>query len=246
MRLPTKILSLIERGALFVLNDSGGKDSQAMKIVLEKLVPKEQLVIIHAHLPEVEWEGSIEFIKANAMGIPVHVCQANKTFFEMIEKRGMFPDVSRRQCTSDLKRGPIQKKIREIGRAQGKFLIVNCMGLRAQESSNRAKKRVFTKNKTTSNSIWEWYDWLPIHKYTTKKVFKTIEDAGQVPFWVYAAGMTRKSCKICIMSSDEDICTAAKLDPNNAAKYIDFEQRRGHTLRMNRKPLTEILNRNKE
>lgn len=40
------IQKLIDMGALFVLNDSGGKDSQCMKAIIMALVPKEQLVII--------------------------------------------------------------------------------------------------------------------------------------------------------------------------------------------------------
>ena len=49
------IQKLVARGALFVVNHSGGKDSQAMFLYLFGLVPKEQLLIIHAVLPEVDW-----------------------------------------------------------------------------------------------------------------------------------------------------------------------------------------------
>ena len=38
------------------------------------------------------------------------VVQAGKTFFDMVEHRQMFPSPKNRQCTSDLKRGPIAKK----------------------------------------------------------------------------------------------------------------------------------------
>jgi len=51
------IEALVDRGALFAVNHSGGKDSQAMYLVLRKIVPSSQLVIIHADLAEVEWAG---------------------------------------------------------------------------------------------------------------------------------------------------------------------------------------------
>ena len=57
------IRALIREGTLFVVNHSGGKDSQAMTILLQRIIPKEQLVIVHAELPEVEWGGTVDFIK---------------------------------------------------------------------------------------------------------------------------------------------------------------------------------------
>ena len=114
-----KIMELAQEGALFVISHSGGKDSQAMTIKLSKMVPKDQLVIVYAHLPEVDWDGSVEHIKATSFGIPVYTCQAVKTFFEMVERRQKFPSPQYRQCTSDLKRGPIEKQIRAILKERG-------------------------------------------------------------------------------------------------------------------------------
>ena len=41
---PEQIIDLIARGALFVINHSGGKDSQAMYLLLRGLVPAAQRV----------------------------------------------------------------------------------------------------------------------------------------------------------------------------------------------------------
>lgn len=226
------IRRMIRQGALFVINDSGGKDSQAMKIRLQRIIPKDQLVIVHAHLPEVEWEGTEEFIRANSFGIPVHVCQARKTFFEMVLHRGMWPDPQRRQCTSDLKRGPLEKLIRKISRETGRTLIVNCMGMRAQESPGRARKEVFTLSYRNSKAGRTWYEWLPIHQMKTTEVFQEIADAGQKPFWVYAEGMTRKSCSFCIMASKNDLRMAARLRPDLLKRYDEIEKIIGRTVMM--------------
>ena len=125
------IQTLIERGALFVVNHSGGKDSQAMCIEMTRLVPREQLVIVHADLGEVEWAGAVDHIKATS-DLPLHICSSRRGLLQMIEERGMFPSPTLRQCTSDLKRGPIERTIRGIVKATGNKLIVNCMGMRAQ------------------------------------------------------------------------------------------------------------------
>lgn len=228
----SEIQSLIDRGALFFCNTSGGKDSQAMFIYLQTMVPKEQLIVIHAHLPEVEWEETVEHINTYLKGHRFEICQATKTFFEMVEHRQMWPSPTTRQCTSDLKRGPLEKLIRNISKELGNKLIVNCMGLRAQESSSRAKQVTFKHSIRNSKAGREWYDWLPIHDWKEEQVFECIKDAGELPFYTYAEGMKRKSCCFCIMACDSDLKIAARLRPKLFNRIVETEKRINHTLRM--------------
>lgn len=236
-----EIKKLIEAGALFVINSSAGKDSQAMTIKLAREIPASQLVIVHSHLPEVEWDGSVEHIRATSFGIPVHVCQAVKTFFEMVTRRGMFPDKSRRQCTSDLKRGPIDKEIRRILKERGLKLVVSCEGMRAQESTGRAALEPFKLYERESIAGRTWYKWLPIHDLTTREVFEIIRDSGQKPFWTYAEGMSRKSCSFCIMANKSDLRIAARLRPELYEKYVALEKTLGHTLQMSGQSLPDLI-----
>lgn len=46
-QVPEQIIDLIARGALFFINHSAGKDSQAMCLVLRGLVPAARLVIVY-------------------------------------------------------------------------------------------------------------------------------------------------------------------------------------------------------
>jgi 3'-phosphoadenosine 5'-phosphosulfate sulfotransferase (PAPS reductase)/FAD synthetase len=235
-----EINRLIDRKALFVINHSGGKDSQAMTLYLRELVPVDQLIIVHADLGVVEWEGSIEHIEYTSIGIELRVTKSVKTFFEMVLHRGMFPDASRRQCTSDLKRGPIEREIRAILKERGLKLIVNCMGMRAEESPNRSKLVTFKFNERNSKAGREWYDWLPIHDWTTEEVFDKIHSNGQKAFWIYYKGVTRKSCSFCIMGSKNDLTLAAKFRPQLYRQYVLLEKKLNHTLQMSRKGLEEI------
>src|SRR5277367_6764995 len=133
-QIPREIHDLIAREALFVFNHSAGKDSQAMTAVLRTLVPPAQCLVIHADLGEVEWDGNVDHIKATIGKLPLIVCRNdNKTLLEMVERRGMWPSPSQRQCTSDLKRGPIEREIRRHLKAHPEFggLVVSCMGIRA-------------------------------------------------------------------------------------------------------------------
>ncbi|WP_409266843.1 phosphoadenosine phosphosulfate reductase family protein [Massilia sp. BHUDP2] len=245
--IPAPVALLIERGALFVVNHSGGKDSQAMYLLLRQHVPADQLAIVHADLGAVEWAGAYEHILATTAGEPIHVCRARRTLLEMIEERGMFPSPQQRQCTSDLKRGPIERTIREITRARKEAghpawgLIVNCMGMRAEESANRARLATFKLHAGNSKAGREWYDWLPIHAWSEADVFAAIAAAGQKPHVIYALGMRRFSCVFCIYATDEDLKTAATLattrpelvnDPGIYRKYAGLERSTGQVMMM--------------
>lgn len=216
---------------LKVCSHSGGKDSQAMYAFLKKLCPGSDLVVIHAHLGAVEWAGTIEHIENTIE--PQHVlsivANPNKDFLSMVEARGMWPSAKYRQCTSDLKRGPIRKEIRRICNKHGYTRVLDCMGLRAQESCARAKKKVYTRLKSECNSKRDWYQWLPIHDWTTEAVFSFIRSAGQQPHWAYGAGMNRLSCRFCIMASKEDLRTSARLNPGHLADIVALEKKIGHT-----------------
>jgi 3'-phosphoadenosine 5'-phosphosulfate sulfotransferase (PAPS reductase)/FAD synthetase len=236
------IADLVARGALFVINHSGGKDSQAMAAVVRAAVPDAQLLVVHAELGEVEWEGCEDLIRKTTEGLPLVVCQSVTDFWGMVDRRGMFPSPSNRQCTSDLKRGPIEREIRRYLKAHPEFggLIVNCMGMRAQESPGRAKLQTLKLSERNSKAGREWHEWLPIHDMLETEVFETIAAAGQEPHWVYAAGMRRKSCAFCIMACQADLTRAAELRPALYAKYVAKERELGFTLSMTRKTLPEI------
>lgn len=226
------LANFITNGALFVINHSGGKDSQAMFDYVRSLVPANQIVVVHADLPEVEWEGVQDHIRTTIGDTPLHICRARRTLLQMIAERGMFPSPSNRQCTSDLKRGPIERTIRQISKETGNKLIVNCMGMRAQESSGRAKLTTIKPSISNSKAGRWWFDWLPIHSWTTEQVFTRIKAAGQKPHWAYAAGMTRLSCCFCIMASKADLTTAARLNPELYRRYVELEHSTGQTMLM--------------
>ncbi len=228
------IAALIKRGALFVINHSGGKDSQAMFIKLRNAIPLSQLLVIHADLPGADWPGTWDHVVEYSNGVETIKCRSIKTFEEMVRHRGMFPSPSNRQCTSDLKRGPIERTIRRYLKANPQFggLVVNCMGMRADESASRSKLKTFKKNERNSKAGREWYDWLPIHEMTEFDVFDSIAQAGEKPHWIYKAGMTRASCMFCIMASKEDLKTAARLAPDALEAYSRMENDIDHCMMM--------------
>ena len=52
--IPRECRQLIRRGALVAINASDAKDSQAMTILVSRVVPCDQLIVVHTPLGEVE------------------------------------------------------------------------------------------------------------------------------------------------------------------------------------------------
>lgn len=228
------------QGGLFFVSHSGGKDSQAMyNYLLNDLkIPSSQIVVVHAHLGKIEWEGITDHITDN-IDHKLHIVQAvtkdgeKNDFLSMVKRRGMWPSPQYRQCTSDLKRGPVYKFIRRIMKKRGIKLAVNCTGMRAQESNARAKKKDWALNKELSKAGRTVFEFLPIHSWSTEDVFNNIYNNNQKPFWAYGKRgekNERLSCVFCIMGSVNDHQNGAKNRPELYAKIAQMEKDMGHTM----------------
>ena len=164
-----------------------------MTILLARIVPRDQLVVVHAPLGEVEWPGTVEHIENTIpAGVPLIFAPvaSGKSLLESIEERGMFPAPRLRWCTASYKRGPIERELRRYLKAHPRFegRLVSAMGLRRDESADRAKRVPWKRSDRNSRAGREWFDWLPIFDLTVEDVFRVIREAGQSPHWVYAQG----------------------------------------------------------
>ena len=209
----------------------------------------------------VSWPRS----KAKDAGVAFEVAQAIwadgslKDFVGMVRDRfakrpeaPSFPSADCRQCTSDLKRGPIENVIKRYMKAHGYKQVVNCIGIRAAESTERGKlvplvyenenlnSKGQPKSKLCAAGRRAW-TWLPIFELSTEQVFATIAAAGQEPHWAYKAGNERMSCVFCVMGKQSDIVNGAKHRPELFAELAALEDEVGYTLHMSRKTLRELV-----
>ena len=241
---PPECGEMIRRGALVALNVSGGKDSQALTIILSRIVPRDQLVAVHAPPGEVEWEGTIQLIEATLpQGVPLSFAPvtSGKSLLDRVEERGKFPGIHQRWCTASHKRDPIERELRHFLKTHPRFggRLVNCLGIRRDESAARARRIPWPRNHRMSVAGREVFDWLPIFDLSTRDVFDVIRDAGQSPHWIYNH-LSRCSCSFCIFSSPRDLRRAAELRPALYRRYAQIEQRIGHTLSPSGTPLPEL------
>ena len=97
IHVPSECREMIRAGALVAVNHSGGKDSQAMAVLLSRIVLPGRLVAVHAPLGEVEWPGTVDHIRATLpAGVPLILAPvtSGKTLLHSIEERGRFPSPS--------------------------------------------------------------------------------------------------------------------------------------------------------
>lgn len=246
LNIPRKTLTAaIDQGAVFYCSHSGGKDSQLMYWYLLKVgVPADRLVVVHADLGRVEHQGVIEHIKST-ISHPLNVVKAvdrdgnDKDLLEMVRARYRkdptrppWPSSSIRYCTSDLKRGPIEKFIRHDMKRRGALVAVNCVGLRAAESSARAKRNPWTENTRLSKAGRQVADWLPIH-HVSDQMLRTYRGfpGNRKPLHpAYEMGNDRLSCAFCIFGCSGDLRNAARLYPELLQEYLDVEAETGFTM----------------
>lgn len=245
------VQELVRSGALFVLNHSGGKDSQAAFITVARQAPAEQMLCVHAPLGEMEWPGALKLARDQAAryGVPFVLAQHPRglSLLEKVaEKHNTRPGCSpwpasgQRWCTSDFKTGPCRREIRRYATQHGFTTVVNCLGLRASESLNRYKELPWARNEQLTTKRRTWYDWLPVHHLFTAEVFALIAAAGEAPHYAYGLGNERLSCRFCIYASAGDLRNAALAAPALFEQYVKLEQETGYTMHMSRKPLTEL------
>jgi 3'-phosphoadenosine 5'-phosphosulfate sulfotransferase (PAPS reductase)/FAD synthetase len=227
---------------VILVNSSAGKDSQAMLTHVVELadaagVPRTRIVVVHADLGRVEWAGTRELAEeqAAAYGLRFEVVRRDRgDLLEQIEARGMFPSSAARYCTSDQKTSQVTKLITrlvaELDHLGRPVRILNCLGIRAQESPARAKKQPFGLDKA-SNGKRHVDRWLPIFDWTHDEVWATIRRSGLRHHPAYDAGMPRLSCVFCVLAGRRELVLAARLNPALATEYAAVEQRIGHTFR---------------
>jgi 3'-phosphoadenosine 5'-phosphosulfate sulfotransferase (PAPS reductase)/FAD synthetase len=176
-----------------------------------------------------------------------------------------------RYCTADFKRGPILTRMTGLakewqedrakrGLKKRPCRILDCQGLRAEESPGRKKKPVLQTRKRSGARVI--VSWLPIHKFTEEQVWDVIRESG-CPYhpaydiglpkgasknvrskaWARVRGkmrkvrgMTRLSCVYCIYAPEPQLVLAARkgkrlCDPNLLDDHIEVEDITGFTFK---------------
>ncbi|MFC3722010.1 phosphoadenosine phosphosulfate reductase domain-containing protein [Neoaquamicrobium sediminum] len=217
---------LIATDAPVAIGVSGGKDSQAAALEvcdhLDRAGHAGPRLLVHADLGSVEWRDSLPHCQdlADHLGLELVVLrrqrgdlmsrwesrwQSSVARYEDLATVTLVPCWSTpamRFCTSEMKSHPIAAMLRR--RFPGR-IVVNVTGVRRAESRRRA--RLDSADPDRDGRIWTWR---PLLDWSEEAVFSSITRRGLDPHPAYGRfGMSRVSCRFCIMSSLPDLIAAA-------------------------------------
>lgn len=211
-----------------VINFSGGKDSCAMLAWVCEHYPRVKKHVVMAdtgweHPDAIAWSQGI----VERFGLVLHVVRnPNKTLITMAQRRGKFPGMKQRQCTSDLKRDPINTWIRNNIKDP---VVISAMGIRAEESSGRARMPKLSRDPRECNGVRTVWKWNPILRWKEWHVRDYLDSRG-IPLHPVYQHLRRFSCRVCIYMTDHDLRAVAKNDPE-AISIVDLVEREiGHTM----------------
>ena len=240
-----------------MVNSSGGKDSQtALRYVIDLArmqdYPRDRIVVAHADLGRMEWDGTKDLAQQQAehYGLRFLITERRdaggktESLLDYVRRRGKWPSSTTRFCTSDFKRGPCGRLLTQLDREartdrKQHIYILNVFGFRAEESTARAKRKVFDTNLRSSTTTRTVDDWLPIHSWTEEQVWASIRSSGVAYHPAYDLGMPRLSCSFCIFAPRPALLIAGKARPELLQEYVDLEREIGHDFQHN-KPIREI------
>lgn len=206
---------------------SGGKDSAAMCLHLRELgIPYDAVFMdtgwehrdTYDYLrgPLTEAIGPIRWLRAEVDLPPDREAMAQEleamlghysAMVRLCLRKGIFPSRLIRFCTEATKIYPMQKWADTLDTS-----IVSVVGIRADESSARAKM-----------AEWEWSDkfdrwmWRPLLSWSLQDVIDIHARHGLTPNPLYLRGAERVGCWPCIFARKAEIRFIAETDPARVA-----------------------------
>jgi 3'-phosphoadenosine 5'-phosphosulfate sulfotransferase (PAPS reductase)/FAD synthetase len=237
-----EIDALLAADSPVAIGVSGGKDSQAAALAtfdhLDSIGHRGPRVLIHSDLGSVEWNESLPVCRRLAAYLGVELIVVSRKAGGLLERWQSrwessvrryenletvtlvlpWSTPSMRFCTSELKTHVIAAELRRRFKGQ---TVVNVTGVRREESAARAKGSIASRD--ADGKAWSWR---PISDWTVAQVFERIAASGLSPHEAYTRfGMSRVSCRFCIMSNASDMA-AASAAPESHGLYrnmVDME-----------------------
>ncbi|WP_055477652.1 phosphoadenosine phosphosulfate reductase family protein [Sphaerimonospora mesophila] len=239
---------------LIVINSSAGKDSMALTAYVARLVTAQgftgPVVVLHNDLGvtrsghPVEWPGVEALAREHAerYGFRFEVRRRERggLWDQLLNERRKWMSSAARWCTSDQKTSQgiklvtqlVEEFRAEAGITSRPVRVLYALGIRGEESDNRARKSILAVDEAHSSRNRTITRWHPIRDWTVGEVWAEIKAAGLRPHAAYSWGMSRLSCSLCVLASPEDLFLAAWLRPELASDYLWAEQELGHRFRL--------------
>lgn len=238
-----EIDAMLARNAVVASGFSSGKDSMALAIALDDHLnaightgPR---CLVHADLGTIEWSSTSAKCEEVAKALGWELLVTRRQAGGLMERfqgrwtnnKIRYADLScvqlilpwstagLRYCTSELKVNPIRSALKK---KYPQHDIINAVGIRRQESANRAKMPVAKHEPQSARKGFDAYVWNAIINWEIDDVFAAIAGRGLELHEAYTKyNMTRLSCSFCILGSIGDIYNSTTC-PDNHATYREL------------------------
>jgi 3'-phosphoadenosine 5'-phosphosulfate sulfotransferase (PAPS reductase)/FAD synthetase len=205
------------KGRVCVLSVSGGKDSAAASLHL-----MEQGIEHVRVFADTQWEhpDTLAYIRGpltDKIG-PIVEVRSELGFADLVRKKRIFPDRTKRFCTTELKMKPIKRFIDSLV-DQYEEDILNVVGIRADESEARSKL-----SETEWSDFFDCDVWRPLIKWTLEDVIAIHKRHGLMPNPLYLKGALRVGCWPCIHARKEEIRLVAEISPERIDEIRALEK----------------------
>lgn len=137
-------------------------------------------------------------------------------YLDLCILKGRFPSRKAQFCTEELKTLPITLQVVLPMLQAGP--VLQWLGIRADESANRAKQPRFNRHESGS------YLWRPIFRWSVEDVWAIHRKHGLAPNPLYALGFSRVGCMPCINCRKGEVRLAADLFPEHVARIRRWEE----------------------
>lgn len=203
-------------GRRVVASVSGGKDSAAMSLHLRELGIEHDRVFM-----DTGWEHAktYDYLRGELTRMlgPITEIRGDLLMPDLIRKKGMFPQRTRRFCTEELKVKPMQRYIAALDDE-----VVNAIGIRRAESKARSQM-----------AEWEWSNgfdaetWRPLIHWAEDEVIAIHKRHGLAPNPLYLEGASRVGCWPCIFARKAEVRRVADTDPGRIDLIRSLERESG-------------------
>jgi len=184
----------------FLISVSGGKDSTATLLWILERRGREDITPVFC---DTGWEmdETYEYLDYLENRLELKIYRIKSEIGGMRELclyKKFMPNLVMRFCTVELKQKPLNKFKVENFYSKG-IKFISLIGVRREESANRANRKFFEKYRFTYNRKGYWeYIVQPIVNWTTQQVFDYLKEKKVEPNPLYKKGFTRVGCMPCI------------------------------------------------
>lgn len=217
-------------GVRVVLSMSGGKDSTAAALLLERNGINFTSVFMDTGWEHPSTYEYIETVLEPRFGPIVRLSAefldeaGEGQFVALVRKKNMFPTRLAKFCTFELKLKPYQRFIESQPEE-----IVTVVGIRRQESrSRRDYERWLFHDK------YDGFMFSPLVDHSFEDIIRMHSEAGIRPNPLYLQGVLRVGCFPCIFARKSEVKLGAKIYPGRFKQIAELENDTGMTFFHNR------------